>query len=234
MPRGKKNTTETVQAESETVTPTPKKTVKKVVKKRSPKKTKKTTKTETAAADTPAATATPAPAPVDAKPVDTKPAAPVQPTTLDKIDALLVVLSGLSKTLREVTTEVRNLKKVHNRELREANKGKRKKKEQDPNKPPRKPSGITAPARMTAELCDFLGVSHDTMLPRPQVTKRINQYVKTNGLANKTKGKGTEINPDAALGGLLNVPDDVQLTYFNLQKYLKNHFLKKDAVQATA
>jgi len=57
---------------------------------------------------------------------------------------------------------------------------------------------------------------------RSNVTKFITTYVKEKNLKNKH-----DIKADAALLKLLNLTDDVKLTYFNLQKYLNVHYLKK-------
>jgi upstream activation factor subunit UAF30 len=59
------------------------------------------------------------------------------------------------------------------------------------------------------------------------VTKAITTYVKEHNLKNKH-----DINPDAKLRALLSVKADEKLTYFNLQKYLNPHYLKKAPVSA--
>jgi chromatin remodeling complex protein RSC6 len=51
--------------------------------------------------------------------------------------------------------------------------------------------------------------------------------VKDQNLKNKH-----DINPDAKLRSLLNVKADEKLTYFNLQKYLNPHYLKKAPASA--
>jgi chromatin remodeling complex protein RSC6 len=64
---------------------------------------------------------------------------------------------------------------------------------------------------------------------RSNVTKFITTYVKEKNLKNKH-----DITADAALLKLLNLTAEDKLTYFNLQKYLNVHYLKKDKPVATA
>ena len=65
------------------------------------------------------------------------------------------------------------------------------------------------------------------MLPRTDVTKSINAYIKEH----KTKN-GREIFPDETLTKLLKIPKGDELTFFNLQKYMSPHFAKASATTA--
>ena len=62
------------------------------------------------------------------------------------------------------------------------------------------------------------------MMSRVEVSKGINEYITANNLKDKTSGR--QINPDAKLATLLKIGKDEVLTYFNLQRYLKIHFVK--------
>lgn len=86
---------------------------------------------------------------------------------------------------------------------------------------PRKPSGFTAPRHLSSALCSFLGVVVETELSGSEVTHRIADYIKTHSL-----GEGRLIHADAKLQELLNVPEGVVLSWFNLQHYLKNHLTR--------
>lgn len=96
----------------------------------------------------------------------------------------------------------------------------------------RKPSGFAKPCGITHELATFLGEKNDVELARTDVTKKINTYIKDNEL--QSKGNGRTIIPDSKLRKLLDVKDGEELTYFNLQKYLKKHFKSNKVVKATA
>jgi chromatin remodeling complex protein RSC6 len=57
-----------------------------------------------------------------------------------------------------------------------------------------------------------------------EVTKFISTYVKTHNCFDPNFKR--RILPNAALAKLLKVDDKTEVTYLNLQKYLKVHFLK--------
>ena len=88
-----------------------------------------------------------------------------------------------------------------------------------------KMSGFEKPTAISDELAKFVGQPPGTMLARTAVSKMIHEYVKTNNLQNPANRR--IINPDAKLKKLLNTKATDELSYFNLQKYLKVHF-KKD------
>ena len=75
-------------------------------------------------------------------------------------------------------------------------------------------------------MCLFLEVENGTELPRTEVTRRVNRYVKENDLQNPENKK--QILADGKLKSLLYLSDDDELTYFNLQRFMKIHFLKKN------
>ena len=88
----------------------------------------------------------------------------------------------------------------------------------------RKPSGFVRPTLISDELANFLGKPTGTEMARTAVSKEINQYIRTNDLQEKTNGR--LINADVALCNLLQLSKDDVLSYFNLQRYLKHHFIK--------
>jgi chromatin remodeling complex protein RSC6 len=88
------------------------------------------------------------------------------------------------------------------------------------------PSGFAKPAPISAELCAFLDVAEGSELARTSVTKALNLYIKSHNLQDETNKR--TINPDAALKQLLKLKPDESITYFNLQKYMKAHFPKKE------
>ena len=69
-------------------------------------------------------------------------------------------------------------------------------------------------------------------MARTAVSKEINQYIRANNLQDKDNGR--KINPDAKLTQLLKLTSADELTYFNLQRFMKNHFMKKDASVVSA
>jgi chromatin remodeling complex protein RSC6 len=94
----------------------------------------------------------------------------------------------------------------------------------------RQPSGFAKPTRISDELAKFLGKPVGTELARTGVSKEINKYIRDNNLQDKTNGR--LIHPDTKLASLLNIKSNDELTYFNLQRFMKHHFIKE--VVATA
>jgi len=134
-----------------------------------------------------------------------------------------------AKTMRAEALLLRKTVKAIQKELKTAQTQKGKKKEKDPNAPKRKPAGFAKPTKLSPALCDFLGVSHDTEIARTDVTKMLTQYIKDNELQNPENKR--EIRMDKKLGGLLNPPSDVVVTFFTLQTYMKPHFIKSVPVE---
>jgi chromatin remodeling complex protein RSC6 len=107
-----------------------------------------------------------------------------------------------------------------------------KKKKQKLNSDGTKPlNGFSKPGQVSDKLRKFMGLDSEQLVARVEVTKFITKYCQENGLQNE-KDKRILL-PDSALQDLLNVGTDVELTYFNLQKYLKFHFPNKDGEYMT-
>ena len=92
------------------------------------------------------------------------------------------------------------------------------------NKGIRKPSGFAKPSKVTKELCNFMNQNEGTEIARTDVTKALIKYIKENKLENEKNSK--IIKPDDKLKYLLEINDDQELTYFNIQKYMNKHFVK--------
>lgn len=88
----------------------------------------------------------------------------------------------------------------------------------------RKPSGFVRPALISNELAAFLGKPAGTEMARTDVSKEINNYIRNNKLQDEKNGR--QINADAKLSALLKLQGEDSLTYFNLQRYMKHHFVK--------
>jgi chromatin remodeling complex protein RSC6 len=62
------------------------------------------------------------------------------------------------------------------------------------------------------------------------VSKEINRYIREHSLQDKTNGR--KIIPDDKLTTLLKLKEGDELTYFNLQRFMKHHFIKETPVVA--
>jgi chromatin remodeling complex protein RSC6 len=86
----------------------------------------------------------------------------------------------------------------------------------------KEPSGIMKPVLLTKEACKFFGLAKNTQMARTEVTKLLTEYIKLNNLQDPIMKKN--IIPNETLKTLLKIPNNVEITYFSLQKYLKPLF----------
>ena len=196
-------------------TPNAKKATKTAVKAAPSKPVKKTTKAAPAS--------TPAPAPV-AENVEVSVEEPV--VTIES--SMSEVLTGFTESIQALTLSLNKLKSdfktLEKQVLKEARTMDKANAKRNRNKGSRAPSGFVKPAAISKELAKFLSVPEDTKMARTDVTKLITAYVKDHNLQDATNGR--KIVPDAKLKALLQVKSSDEVTYFNLQKYMKPHFVK--------
>jgi chromatin remodeling complex protein RSC6 len=128
-------------------------------------------------------------------------------------------LNSMSVAFTNLKSEFRVLERQWARELKTAQKSQAKRKRKSGN---RQPSGFVKPTKISDELAVFLGKDKGSEMARTEVTRLINGYIRSNSLQDKDNGR--KINPDAKLQKLLKLQKSDELTYFNLQKYMKPHF----------
>ena len=169
--------------------------------------------------------AAPAPVAGGEAPVVAAADASVLSLKLTEFAAKLQQLVGLFSTVKN---DFKTLEKTVTREMKAAQKASSKKRRNNGN---RKPSGFVKPTPISEELATFLSKPVGTEMARTDVSKEINAYITANGLQDKANGR--KINPDEKLTKLLKLNKEDELTYFNLQRYMKHHFIKAEPV-ATA
>jgi upstream activation factor subunit UAF30 len=177
--------------------------------------------TKKAAPKAEAQAATPPPAPVveeTAAPVEEMDAATIMSGKMNEYSAKLQQLVGLLSTLK---SDFKTLEKTVSREMKVAQKLANKKRR---NTNPRKPSGFTKATPISEELANFLGKAVGTEMARTEVSKEITKYIKANSLQDTSNGR--IILADAKLSKLLRLGKEDELTFFNLQRYMKVHFAK--------
>jgi len=139
------------------------------------------------------------------------------------------VLNDLTEQKNLISNAPNNVKQLQKTYLKELkNKKKKKKSVGDPSKK-REPSGFAKPTKISKELCDFLSKPNGTEMARTEVTKYLTEYIKNNNL--QWEQDKRKIVPDKKLSKLLDCKKDDDVTYFNLQKWMKPHFSK--AVSST-
>jgi upstream activation factor subunit UAF30 len=153
--------------------------------------------------------------------------APDSTTIESSLTENLVVLAESIQSMTVILTKIKgDYKALEKQVLREARSmdkviAKRKK-----SKGSRAPSGFVKPTAISKDLAKFLGVADDAMMARTDVTKLITAYVKEHKL--QAPDNGRKILPDKKLMALLDSNPADEVTYFNLQKYMKPHFIKKE------
>ena len=123
-------------------------------------------------------------------------------------------------------SNIKNIAKFSSRVSKNADKSTKRKKNAKT-----RPSGFEKPTPISDELAVFFGKELGSLMARTEVSKQIHEYVMSQKLQNEKNRR--IIHPDPKLKQLLNVNND-ELTYFNLQKYLKFHFKKEVAAVAKA
>jgi len=143
--------------------------------------------------------------------------------------AITARLLAVRETVSELISEAKRLEKKAAKIQKIADKRRRRRApvEGEEGKPARV-SIFQQPVDISPALCSFLGRPTGSQESRSNVTKFITSYVKEHNLKNKH-----EINADAKLRNLLGLKEGDKLSYFNLQKFLNVHYVKKTAT-ATA
>lgn len=153
----------------------------------------------------------------------------------DKYKDLMVKIDEMAKQLKGLSNYVKDLRKENLQLVKELAKQEKKKAKKNAERAKKGPSGFARPTTITPALAKFLGTPANEKIARTEVTKKITSYVKEHNLQqpdNKRvillKGKHGK-----ALAKVLSpVVDPVSgektdLTFFNLQRYLKHHFVKE-------
>ena len=169
-------------------------------------------------------------------------AAPVETRSADAIlsslqDTLKALGSDVTSRVRAAVHEALEAAKALKREARDSKKRRRK----DPADmtPEEKKAWEARRANnaflklrpITDELSSFMGLPPKSQRSQTDVTKFVSTYVKAHNCFDPNFKR--RIIPDAKLGKLLRVKDGQEVTYLNLQSFLKVHFIKP-VVPATA
>jgi chromatin remodeling complex protein RSC6 len=75
--------------------------------------------------------------------------------------------------------------------------------------------------KISEKLRAFLKLGPDDTISRSEVTKCINKYATEHNLKD-----GQKIKMDENLRDLLQPPEGVDITYLNIQRYMKDHYIK--------
>jgi chromatin remodeling complex protein RSC6 len=148
----------------------------------------------------------------------------------DEFSHLLGQLQGLQNTLKELTIYTNKLQKRVAKDQKGIQKRVNTKKRRVNTS--NSPSGFSKPGPISDELRKFLGLGEGELIARTEVTKCINTYCKDKGL--QCAADKRILNADKTLMTLLRLNKGDELTFFNLQKYMKVHFPNKEGVYPSA
>ena len=126
------------------------------------------------------------------------------------LESLSAALDALAKEQRALRKDVRKIRQ----HLEDPNGEKQAARAQN--------NGFNKPLGVSDKLRAFLGLAADEKISRSQVTRKVNEYVEAKGLK-----AGQNITLDATLKDLLQVPEGVQVTFLNIQKYINPHYVKE-------
>ena len=165
---------------------------------------------------------------------------PSAPAAVEATEHSDVILAGLAEKLKalstELTTRVREATKsvadaikATKREAREIKKKKKNPEDMTPEERKtwearRANNAFLVQRPLTDELCSFMGLKSGEKRSQTEVTKFISGYVKQHNCFDPNFKR--RILPNSALAKLLRVSDKDEVTYLNLQSFLKVHFIK--------
>lgn len=137
----------------------------------------------------------------------------------EEIDAELVQL----KTIYESMKTKQKLLKKHLVNLE-----KKMNKAQKKTQKTRKPCGFAKPTQVSPIMCDFMRLPHGSLVSRTDITKTLIEYIKKHALQNPEYRR--QIRPDETLYKIFGEESkkDEMITYFTMQKYMNQHFIKSD------
>ena len=163
------------------------------------------------------------------------PASGAAPTLLEVVERIREIRARVSADLKTAITDALNAAKTAAREVKDARRKRRVKKDVADMTPEEKAAhelrrsknAFLKPRALSAELCTFMSLPAGSQRSQTEVTKFVSTYVKSNNCFDPSNKR--RIIPDGVLSRLLKVTDKDTVTYLNLQSYLKAHFPKAPA-----
>jgi chromatin remodeling complex protein RSC6 len=140
-------------------------------------------------------------------------------------DTLETLANDMIKMAKSLLETARQAKKEHAKIVKKAEQGGKKRRAKSDGESTHSNSVFLQPSKISPALAKFCGVSADTMLSRTESTRKIAAYIKEHDLQNPENRR--EIRADATLTALFALTSEDKLNYFNLQRYIKPHFIKE-------
>jgi DNA topoisomerase-1 len=134
---------------------------------------------------------------------------------------LLSTLSNFRTQVTEIQNSIRILEKQVTKEIKQQEKKINKNK----FKGNKSPSGFAKPTKISELLCKFMELPDGSEVARTEVTQYLINYIDKKKLQNPENKK--IIMPDPELQSLLGTNPDIEINYFNIQKFMNQHFKSK-------
>lgn len=167
----------------------------------------------------------PVPVVPEPEPVSDVAVVPMDVSVAAKFESTLAAINDALNNIKAVQTQVKQMAKDFVKIVKAASKKTRRANAAAGEGGAKKnPSGFAKPTALSPELCAFLDLPLGTELARTDVTRRLTKYIKDNELQDEADKRN--IRPDEKLDSILTIPDDKQLTFFNLQSFIKHNFIK--------
>tara|TARA_B100000508_G_C11453820_1_gene275627 strand:- start:246 stop:752 length:507 start_codon:yes stop_codon:yes gene_type:complete len=143
----------------------------------------------------------------------------------EQFQNMIETINTFKSSMSALQTQIKFLEKGVRKELHQVHKTIKKRKTGN-----KKPSGFATPSPISKELCKFMGIESNSEVARTVVTRHIIQYIRDNNLQYPENKR--IIIPDKKLSMLLGLENDTQtvVTYFNIQRFMNKHFIKKEAI----
>jgi chromatin remodeling complex protein RSC6 len=148
-------------------------------------------------------------------------------TSHEELETLANDMIKMAKRFLEVS---RTARKDFAKQVKKAEQGGKKRRVKADGESTHSNSVFLQPSKISSELAVFCGVEPGTMLSRTDCTRKIAAYIKEHDLQNPDNRR--EILSDATLIKLFALTSEDKLNYFNLQRYIKPHFIKEVKVVA--
>lgn len=142
---------------------------------------------------------------------------------VNKLNNYVERITTMNKELKELVNVGKSLEKDFNNIVKIMTK----KNKNKSNGERRHPSGFAVASVLSEEMYEFLNIKKGEKVPRKDVTRMMNDYITKNELRNPDDKR--IIVPNEALRKIFNSNETDTITYFNLQSYIKHHFIKETA-----
>lgn len=148
----------------------------------------------------------------------------VDPLT-EQFNGILSSLTSFKSQITVIQQQLRGIEKSVSKEM----KGLKKTAAKHKKKGNRKPSGFAKPTTISDELCLFMNKEKGTEVARTEVTQYIIGYIREHNLQNPENRR--IIKPNECLTVLLDLKQEDEVTYFNLQRFMNKHFHKNTLIE---